>query len=53
MTPEQRNEIIRLARQDARALRSGWSVPGRKFNTQDEAQLWKEEFDKALQEGRL
>ena len=52
MTPKQQAEIIRKARQDAVALRSGWPSRGNPFQQQDEADLYEAEFQKALKEGR-
>lgn len=53
MTPKQQAEIIRRARQDAAALKSGWPVRGCPFQSDDEAALYKEEFDRACKEGRV
>jgi len=52
MTPKQQAEIIRKARQDAVALRSGWPSRGNPYQQQDAADLWQAEFDAALKEGR-
>lgn len=52
MTPKEQAEIIRKARQDAQALRSGWPSRGNPYQQQDAADLWQHEFDKALKEGR-
>lgn len=52
MTDKQIAEIVRKARQDAVALRSGWPSRGNPYQQQDEADLWQHEFDKALKESR-
>lgn len=52
MTPKEQAEIVRKARQDAQALRSGWPSRGNPYQQQDAADLWQHEFDKALQEGK-
>ena len=50
MTPKEQAEIVRKARQDAQALRSGWPSRGNPYQQQDEADLWQEEFDAACKE---
>lgn len=52
MTEKQKAEIMRRARQDAQALKSGWPSKGNPYQAQDEADLWQHEFDKALKEGK-
>jgi len=50
MTPTQIAEITRRARQDARAMQSGWPAKGNPYQQQAEADLYEEEFQRALQE---
>lgn len=52
MTPAQITDVTRRAKQDAAALQSGWPVRGNPFQQQDEADLYEEIFQKALQEGK-
>ena len=50
MTHAQIAEITRRAKQDARALQSGWPTKGNPYQQQAEADLYEEEFQRALQE---
>ena len=50
MTPAQIAEITRRARQHARAMQSGWPTKGNPYQQQAEADLYEEEFQKALKE---
>jgi len=50
MTYAQIAEITRRAKQDARALQSGWPAKGNPYQHQAEADLYEEEFQRALQE---
>ena len=50
MTPAQIAEITRRARQHARAMQSGWPTKGNPYQQQAEADLYEEEFQRALKE---
>ena len=50
MTPAQIAEITRRARQDARAMQSGWPAKGNPYQHQADADLYEEEFQRALKE---
>jgi len=50
MTTTQIAEITRRARQDARAMQSGWPAKGNPYQHQADADLYEEEFQRALKE---